>query len=92
MHGEHVLGGLVALSLFKKATAYGLARYYGFPRLYRKLIRLNRRLMIEPVGGSAEKKFNENVKTMFRWPNRAAQGMKGMWRKFGTGRVDTPKV
>lgn len=48
--------------------------------------------MIEPVGGSAEKKFNENVKTMFRWPNRAAQGMKGMWRKFGTGRVDTPKV
>ncbi|CAN8072941.1 unnamed protein product [Agarophyton chilense] len=69
MHTESVVTGLVAFSLFKKVTAYGLARYYGFPRIYRKLMLVNRALNRNP---QQQIKMNELVKRMLRMPNKAA--------------------
>ncbi|PXF40176.1 hypothetical protein BWQ96_10114 [Gracilariopsis chorda] len=69
MHAESVVTGIVAFSLFKKVTAYGLARYYGFPRIYRRLIMVNRALNSNPA---QQVRMNEIVKQMFRLPNKAA--------------------
>lgn len=45
---ENVLGAVVALSVAKKLTVYGVARIYGFPRLYRKSIKFYRRMGAPP--------------------------------------------
>lgn len=73
MHGETVVGGLIAFSLLKKATVYAIARYYGFPKLYRKLVRANMKLASSPEQAA---QINAAVKTTFRWPNRLA----ALWR------------
>lgn len=39
-----VVGVLVAFSLAKKVAFYGVARLYGFPRIYRKAVKLQRNL------------------------------------------------
>lgn len=67
MHGEQMLGGLIALSLMKKATVYGVARYYGFPRLYRRIARLNRTMNMSP---HRAREVNNMIKNTFRFPNR----------------------
>ncbi len=45
---ENVLGAVVAISIAKKVTVYGVARIYGFPRLYRKSIKFYRRMGAPP--------------------------------------------
>lgn len=77
MHGEMVVGGIVAFSLMKKVAAYGIARYYGFPKLYRKLARANQKLA--PTAEQATS-INGRVRTVFRWPNRAAARISGAMR------------
>lgn len=77
MHGEMVVGGLVAFSLMKKVAAYGIARYYGFPKLYRKIIHANRRILASPDQAKA---MNERVKTIFRLPNQAGDGLRNLLR------------
>lgn len=76
MHGEAVIGGLVAFSLLKKVTAYGVARYYGFPKLYRKIAKAT--LRIAPTRQDAARS-NEMVKTVFRVPNRVFAAVR-QWR------------
>lgn len=49
LHGEHLVAGYVALSVFKKVAVYGAARWYGFPKIYRKLMRMNRAANPEPA-------------------------------------------
>lgn len=70
MHGEHIVGGLVLFSLTKKVLAYGIARYYGFPRIYRKLVRIN--MAMNSSSPTQVKKMNKTVKNIFRFPNRIA--------------------
>lgn len=69
MGGGTIIGGLIAFSLFKKVAAYGVARYYGFPKIYRKLARLNR---LTASSSEHAKVINSNIKTVFRLPNRVA--------------------
>lgn len=66
MGGTSVVAGLVAFSLFKKVAVYGAARYYGFPRLYRKAVRLNRRASPSP---EMAERLNATIKYAFRLPN-----------------------
>lgn len=54
VHGENVLAALVALSVAKKVTVYGVARIYGFPRIYRRMIKMQRSVGASPA---AQKKF-----------------------------------
>ena len=84
MYGEKVLGGIVAFSLLKKVTAYGLARYYGFPRIYRKIIRMNRRVGIT---GADERRMNDSIKGVFRFPNKALKWWRDRWK--GTGEISS---
>lgn len=65
--GEQVLAGLVALSLLKKATVYGIARYYGFPRLYRRFLHLHMKFDPSPAQHAG---FREITKRVMRLPNR----------------------
>lgn len=81
--GDQVVAGLVAFSLLKKATAYGIARYYGFPRIYRKILRFNLRLSPTPVQHNQVK---EATKSLFRWPNRVADNVRGYVRNRVLGR------
>lgn len=67
MGGGTIVGGLVAFSLFKKVAAYGIARYYGFPRIYRNMIRFNRRTAVSLEQAN---NLNESIKALFRLPNR----------------------
>lgn len=67
--GSQVFAGLVAFSLFKKVAVYGIARYYGFPRIYRKVVRLHQ--CLRPAEAE-HKAFREATKSIFRLPNRLA--------------------
>lgn len=58
MHAENVVVALVALSVAKKVTVYGLARLYGFPRIYRRMIKLQRRVGATPA---AQKQFRTTL-------------------------------
>ncbi|KAA8497609.1 hypothetical protein FVE85_5194 [Porphyridium purpureum] len=57
---------LIALSLAKKVSVFVIARTYGFPRLYRKLMRVNR-----AVAGrrpNLQRRIRLWAQFMFRWP------------------------
>lgn len=59
VHGESIAAALVAFSLAKKVTVYGVARFYGFSRIYRKLVKMNRRIGAPP---ESQHKFGTSVK------------------------------
>ena len=86
IQGEHVVGGLVAFSLLKKGTAYGLARYYGFPKLYRKIIRMNRRVVDNPAHRN---QLSNSVKSVMRFPNRIAASVSWIRRLVPFGQPST---
>lgn len=65
--GEQVIAGLVALSLAKKAAVYLTARYYGFPRLYRRFLNMHKKLDPDPIRQAA---FKVTTKRVMRFPNR----------------------
>lgn len=87
MHAESVFTGIVAFSLLKKATAYGLARYYGFPRIYRKLLLMNRAVYPDVAHNLRTSQF---IKGAFRFPNKAAAVFSRTRRSWLKGRA-TPK-
>ncbi|XP_046852905.1 uncharacterized protein LOC124446135 [Xenia sp. Carnegie-2017] len=38
------VAAIIALALAKKASAYAVVRYYGFPRVYRRFCEFNKRI------------------------------------------------
>ncbi|XP_031557477.1 uncharacterized protein LOC116294085 [Actinia tenebrosa] len=58
---------IIAISLGKKATVYAVGRYYGFPRLYRRLVEFNRRVCADR---QVMRRRQEIVKNIFRFPNK----------------------
>lgn len=72
--GEQVLGVMVAASLAKQATVYGIARLYGFPRLYRTLARLSNARFVTPTQRVA---LRRSIRESFRLPNAVAQKLRG---------------
>lgn len=71
--GSQVVAGLVAFSLCKKVAVYGLARYYGFPRIYRKFLRLHQSL--RPTQAEQET-VRRTTKSIFRLPNRLSDSFR----------------
>ncbi|EPZ33727.1 Rho guanine nucleotide exchange factor scd1 and CDC24-like protein [Rozella allomycis CSF55] len=57
---------LALIWVAKKAVVYGIARAYGFPRIYRKVLRLNRRFIKDP---ETRDKIQYIAKTMILFPN-----------------------
>ncbi|KAK4536356.1 hypothetical protein CDCA_CDCA08G2381 [Cyanidium caldarium] len=69
----NVLGKLLLLSVVKKVTLFMIARTYGFPRLYRRIMEQNRRWL----RGRPEARtwVRDRVQTLFRLPRTLAQRM-----------------
>ncbi|GJD08290.1 hypothetical protein Gasu2_26000 [Galdieria sulphuraria] len=66
----NVIGKLILLSLLKKVSIFVVAKTYGFPRLYRRLMECNRRLIKnEPT----RKRVRDQVQYLFRLPRRWMQ-------------------
>lgn len=85
--GGEVVAGFVALSLLKKATVYGVARYYGFPRLYRKLVRFNLRLKPDPAQHA---RLKETTKRVMRLPNGFIAAIRAYRKSLHPTPVSTP--
>ncbi|KAJ1913557.1 hypothetical protein H4219_005160 [Mycoemilia scoparia] len=66
----NVFAGLVAFSLAKKVVVYTIARTYGFPRLYRRILTVERKLI---QNREARIKWEDRIKFGFRWPNIVMQ-------------------
>ncbi|KXJ11092.1 uncharacterized protein LOC110244243 [Exaiptasia diaphana] len=58
---------IIAISLGKKATVYAVGRYYGFPRVYRRLCEFNRRVSADR---QIMRRRQDIVKSIFRIPNK----------------------
>lgn len=78
MHGETVIGGLIAFSVTKKLAVYGLARYYGFARLYRRFARASR--ASAPTRERAAQ-LNVMVREAIRLPNRMVSRVRAAQRR-----------
>lgn len=89
MGGGTIIGGLVAFSLFKKVAAYGIARYYGFPKIYRKMVRFNRRTA---VSLDQAKSLNESIKALFRLPNRVGARVSAYLRRTSVATDNRPSA
>ena len=70
----------------KKVSVFLIARTYGFPKLYRKMMRLNRRIYRNRP--ESRKKVTEYTQLTFRWPRLLAE----KWRSIRAGRMRTSLV
>ena len=57
---------VVAIALGKKATVYLLGRWYGYPRVYRRLLEYSRRSLRDRT---RQRVMQNRVKAFFRFPN-----------------------
>ena len=58
---------LPALIIVKKVVVYGLLQRYGFPKLYRNIMRINRQITTTNAQYAANR---DAVQTLFRLPNQ----------------------
>lgn len=64
---EGVLGKIVMLSLAKKASVLLIAKLYGFPRLYRRMMEMNRRLIKNEATRTVVRDRTQVSRLCFRW-------------------------
>lgn len=72
---------LIILAIAKKVVAYGIARTYGIPKLYRRAIKLNHRLLQQNHPAMAAK-AQRLLGTGFRMPNTFYVWATGIVRKY----------
>ena len=58
---------VLAVAIGKKATVYLLGRWYGYPRVYRRLLEYSRRSLKDRT---RQRVMQNRVKAFFRFPNR----------------------
>ena len=62
-----IFAKLIAFSLAKKVVVFTVAKTYGFPRLYRRMVEVNRKLISNP---GRQKSIQEAMKYSFRFPKK----------------------
>mmetsp|Transcript_7702 Transcript_7702/g.13987 ORF Transcript_7702/g.13987 Transcript_7702/m.13987 type:complete len:186 (-) Transcript_7702:821-1378(-) len=73
---------LITLSLLKKASVFLIARTYGFPRLYRRIMQMNRYLFQKDP--ERRKSIADITKKTFRFPNTVLNKWKSLKSKTNT--------
>jgi len=64
---------LVALGIAKKGVVYGIARQYGIPRVYRRILEVNRRITTDK---SSRVYVKSKIESAFRLPNTIYASLK----------------
>jgi len=72
---------LIILAIAKKVIAYGIARTYGIPKLYRRSIKLNHRLLLQNHPAMAAK-TQRLLRISFRFPNTIYDWATRIVRKY----------
>ncbi|KAK4529757.1 hypothetical protein CCYA_CCYA02G0614 [Cyanidiococcus yangmingshanensis] len=69
-----VIAKLLLLSVLKKAAVFAVAKTYGFPRLYRRLMELNRKIFRE--NRTQQVWLRARVQCLFRLPRIVVQRLR----------------
>eukprot|EP00871_Galdieria_phlegrea_P005137 jgi/Galph1/5624/GphlegSOOS_G4300.1 len=80
----NVIGKLILLSLLKKVSVFVVAKTYGFPRLYRRLMECNRKFIKNP---DTRKVVRNNVQYFFRLPRKIVELFNRRKEQHSTGMV-----
>ncbi|KAJ8903564.1 hypothetical protein NDN08_004668 [Rhodosorus marinus] len=75
MAGGGILWKIVALSVAKKLSVLAIARLYGFPRLYRRMMEVNRRLVHDK---SSQDWVRDKTQAFFRFPRHVSAFMRNL--------------